>query len=919
MIKHRLKQTVIILFALIFFLSPLTHEADSSVKPCKNDGLVNSSRQVNSEECEEADKETAPLPPETIKESVKSEKNVQMTSGRELPEKQAQVAEASANRPPDIFEQLMSQDAELSASPAIKPFGEGIFSGADMAGPENLPPGPDYPVGYGDEIAVTFWGRVNGEHLLRVTRDGTISLPMTGPLVVNGLTFREVSELISKKARSIVGAEVSVTMGKMRSIQVFVLGEVNRPGAYKVSAVSTVSNALMSAGGASSIGSLRKIELRRTGDTLPKQIDFYDLLLRGDKSGDARLRDGDVVFVPVTGALAGIAGNVKRPAVYEMKGETSLYDALELSGGVIPTAYTQQVQVERIEGNKIRVVLDINAGDAETGRSFKLKDGDFVKVMSITGGDTNAVYLYGNVKRPGKYELKPGMRLGDLITGFSDLLEETHLTYGVVKRLTPELTTMVIPFNLKSLLSGSKDENLALMPLDSVFVFSTWLFMDRPLVTIEGEVRAPGQFRIEENLTVKDLVLQAGGLTNDASYGEYELYRKDALTQETTLLRLNLGKALQGISSENPVLRSSDFVRVHSALESEPRTTVTIYGMVNRPGEYGYASNMKVSDLVFAGGGLKESAFLKEAELASYVVKDKTTSIVSYRTLDLEKALSGDPEHDLPIKPYDSFFVREMIDWHAKQYVEIKGEVMFPGKYVFKKGEKLSDIIKRAGGFTSEAYTKGAVFTRESVRELQQTNLEEAIRRLEVRLLTETSGQALSSTGTDEPKQLETALAMKKELLAKLMNVKVQGRIALKLDEGLKFSGSSYDVSLENGDQLIIPARPTQVQIIGAVQNSAAFIFEQETTLKNYIGKAGGYNSEADDGRVFILKSDGTALSRNSSWTTGFGFMSTRLDPGDTVVVPEKIDKGLWLREAKDITQILYQIAVTAGVLIVAF
>jgi protein involved in polysaccharide export with SLBB domain len=259
-----------------------------------------------------------------------------------------------------------------------------------------------------------------------------------------------------------------------------------------------------------------------------------------------------------------------------------------------------------------------------------------------------------------------------------------------------------------------------------------------------------------------------------------------------------------------------------------------------------------------------------------------------------------------------------MIDWHSQQYMELKGEVRFPGRYVFKKGETLSSVIKRAGGFTGQAYLKGAVFTRESVKELQQKNLEEALRRLEVRLLTEASGQALSSINAEEPKQIETAAAMRRELINKLRTAKAQGRISIKLDEAEKFNGSSYDVALEDGDLLYVPMRPTQVQIMGAVQNPAAFIFEQDTPISRYIGKAGGYNEEADEGRIFVLKGDGTAMSKsNGSWIPGF--MSSKLDPGDTVVVPEKLDKGLWMRGVKDITQILYQIAVTAGVLIVAF
>lgn len=935
--KHALKPALILLLVFIFAgCLTATSIAEAAGEPCKKDSPFKAASQKNDKPCpdEKTNKPEIAREGERQKQKQKQEPEEPEDKPGKADLKKNKVNDTDAKNKIDnvedvddaveddekttnFFEQLAVEDPNLDFASKIKPFGQGTFTGSEKSAPDNLPVSPDYPVGHGDEIGVMFWGRVSGDYLLTVSREGTITLPMIGPVVVNGLTFSQVRELISRKANSIVGAEVAVTMGRLRSIQVFVLGEVARPGAYKVSAISTVSNALMAAGGTAPIGSLRKVELRRAGEK-PKQIDFYDLLLKGDKSGDARLRNGDVVFVPVTGAVAGIAGNVKRPATYELKGETSLFDALELAGGVIPTAYTQQVQVERIDGNKKRVIMDINAGDADKARSFMLKDGDFVKVLSITAKDTNAVYLYGNVKRPGKYELKPGMRLSDIITGFSDLLEETHLSYGIIKRQTKELNTVVIPFNTGELINGSQTEDIALSPLDSIYIFSTWLFRDRPVVKIEGEVRIPGRFTIEENFTVKDLVLMAGGLTKEASYGDYELYRKDSLTQEVTLSRLDLGKALQGDTTNNPVLRDSDIIRVHSALEKEPEKNVSVYGMVNSPGEYTYALNMTVSDLVFAGGGLKESAYLKEAELASYDVEEGKTSKVSYRILDLEKALEGDSENNIAIKPHDSLFVREMIDWHSQQYVEIKGEVRFPGRYVFKKGETLSSVIKRAGGFSSLAYLKGAVFTRESVKELQQKNLEEALRRLEIRLLTEASGQALSSIEAEGPKQIETAAVMRKELINKLRTAKAQGRISIKLDEAEKFNGSSYDVALEDGDTLYVPMRPTQVQVMGAVQNPAAFIFEQDTPISKYIGKAGGYNEEADKGRIFVLKGDGTAMSKsNGSWN--MGFMSSKLDPGDTVVVPEKLDKGLWLRGVKDITQILYQIAVTAGVLIVAF
>lgn len=955
MIRSAVKPVLILLLAAVLasLIAPLAVDVVASEKPCVKRNTLFGTAPVQDGPCSESPEKK---PGREVKEQDPSGKDEE--DGRDVRQKEADEKDKDSEEEKDqgkklkkerkdktvenddglrnqkkakkedtkengqkekeqpFFGMFVHEDPDPERSYMLKPFGAGVFAKGESS-PDNLPAPPDYPVGPGDEIGVTFWGRVNGEYLITVSGEGTINIPVTGPLVVNGLTFREVKELISRKARSIVGAEASVTMGRLRSIQVYVFGEVARPGAYKTSSISTVTNALMAAGGTTPIGSLRRLELRRPGEK-PRQIDVYDLLVKGDKTWDARLRNGDVIFVPVIGPVAGIGGSVKRPGVYELKGRTTLLEALELAGGVIPAAYTQQVQVERIEGNSKRVVIDINVRESDKARSFVLADGDFIKVSSVPEKDTNAVFLYGNVKRPGRYEHKPGMRLRDLVAGYQDMLEDTHLEYGLVKRITPDLKTMVVPFNPGALFDGKEAENIALEPLDSVYVFSTWLFRDRPVATIEGEVRIPGPIPIDENHTVKDLVLLAGGLTGEASYEKYELYRKDRLTQEVTLMKLDLGKALMEGGADNPVLQDGDIVRIHSASETAPGKKVIVYGQVNRPGEYPYAVNMRVSDLVFAGGNVTESAYLREAELASYELVDGVASKVSYRSIDLERALAGDEKHNVIIRPRDSLFVREMIDWGRQDFVELKGEVRFPGKYIIEKGEKLSSVIKRAGGFTSKAYLKGTVFTRESVKELQQKNLEEAVRRIEVRLLTEASGQALSATSAEEPRQIETAMALRKELMMKLKAVKAQGRIAISLDGDNATGFNGYDIVLEAGDTLSVPARPTQVQVIGAVQNPAAFIYKQESSVSGYIGLAGGLNSEADKHRIFVLKSDGTALSKSSSlWD--MGLMSSRLDPGDTIIVPEKLDKGLWLKEVKDITQILYQIAVTAGVLIVAF
>jgi len=866
---------------------------------------------------------------------------------------QAAPGAPEAAKPASLFERYLSDSSALDVSTALKPFGYELFQNTQVNSANDLPVASDYVVGPGDEVNVLVWGRINGQYSLTVSREGAIQFPNIGPIKVSGLTFEEMKKVISRRVKNIIGTELSITMGSLRSIQVFVLGEVARPGAYSVNAMSTLTGALMVSGGPTGIGSLRKAELKRAGKTVAK-MDLYDLLMNGDKSGDLRLHNGDVVFVPTVGPLVGVAGNVKRPAVYELNGPSNLAGVLALAGGITPAAYTQRIEVERLEGNRKRIVVDINANDTGAALAFRLQDGDLVKITAINEKDVNAIFLRGNVKRPGKYELKKGMRLSDILRGTNDLAAETHLEYGFIKRLRPPtMEPELIPFSLTGLFSGT-GENPALEPLDSIYVFSKWFFKEKPRVTIEGEVRcstdnglvpvssgaAPEKkgktdgktysscsFELQENLTVKDLVLLAGGVTREASFREFELYRTDPVTREVKVIMLDLGKALGADGTNNVRLMEQDRIVVHSVREKSPRQFISIKGDVNRPGEYEYASNWRVNDLVFAAGNLLESAYLDEAELSSGVVDGGKSYEIKYRRINLGKAMEGDPAHNVQLKPHDTLFVKRIPDWKSEMYVTLSGEVAFPGQYVIRKGETLSSLIQRAGGLTGNAYLNGAVFTRESVRELQQKNIDEAINRFEQKLLVESANSVKTALTPEEAKQVESTAQQRTALIANLRTAKASGRISIKFDSAERLRGSVYDIALEGGDRLHVPDRPEQVQVIGSVHNQTAFVYDPEASVSSYIRKTGGMTADADKKGVYILQVDGTAVSGSSglrwdsatrSWTTN-ALMARKLDPGDTVVVPEKLDRIAWLRETKDLTQILYQIAVTAGVLLLAF
>jgi polysaccharide export outer membrane protein len=356
-------------------------------------------------------------------------------------------------------------------------------------------------------------------------------------------------------------------------------------------------------------------------------------------------------------------------------------------------------------------------------------------------------------------------------------------------------------------------------------------------------------------------------------------------------------------------------VVVHSVLEKIPAQYVTITGEVNRAGQYPYASSMTVKDIIFAGGNFKESAYLDEGELASQNIEKGKSFAVSYRKIDIGKAMAGDPAHNVPLKPFDRLFVKRIPDWKEERYVEIRGEVYYPGRYMVRKGEKLDSLVERAGGYTQRAFLKGSIFSRESVRALQQKTLEEAVERMEKSVLSQSASVTETSFNTDEAKQAQYALAQKRALLAKMKSAKARGRMVIKLDALEKFRSSAYNIELEDGDVLNVPEKPNSIQVIGSVYSASAFVFDPRGTISSYMAKAGGVTTDADENEMFILKVDGSAVSRRQG---GMFFSSTRLDPGDTIVVPEDLERIAWLREIKDISQIVYQFAVATGVLIIA-
>ncbi|QVW33793.1 SLBB domain-containing protein [Geobacter sulfurreducens] len=747
---------------------------------------------------------------------------------------------AFARQSPTLLDKL--EPTPLNRS--LRQFGYEFFKNslASLAVTENLPVGPDYVVGPGDSIRIDVWGSFTARYEPTVDRNGEILIPRIGPVKLWGLTYGQAREAIDKAlARYYKGYELNVTLGSLRTIQVYVVGEVETPGVYSVSSLATVVNALAAAGGPSKNGSLRSIRVSRPGAE-PRAIDLYDMFLTGDRSNDVRLQNGDTVFVPVIGPVVAVAGEVRRPGIYELKGATPLARLVAMAGGITAAGDTGRIQLERIEGNSARVVLDYEpqGGDLEAELArVDLKDRDMVTVFPVFDAVRKVVTLTGNVTRPGAYQLKEGMRVRDILPDPSALLPESYLESAEITRLAlPEYRREVVTFNLRA--------------------------------------------------------------------------------------------AMQGDPKENLPLQEQDTVRVFSRAEMLEKHTVSISGAVLNPGSYEYFPRMTVRDLVTVAGSPKRNAFLGSAELTRINVTGDGAR-ASRQDINLEKAMAGDPDHNLPLQTDDVLIVRSIENWleASDRFVTLRGEVKFPGTYSIAKGERLSSVIARAGGYTEHSCLKGAKFTRRSVREEQQRRMDEVIARTEQDVYRKQAELSSVATSREELEATKAALDGLLRSLAKLKTTRAEGRVVIRLAQVEALAHSSYDLELEGGDELYVPPTPSVVSVMGSVYNPTSFLHISERDVAYYLERSGGATRDAELDDLYIIKADGSVFSRQQSsfgirwddyarrWTFG-GFLSSPLEPGDTLVVPQKLERTAWMREIKDITTILSQVAITAGVIIAA-
>jgi protein involved in polysaccharide export with SLBB domain len=779
---------------------------------------------------------------------------------------------------------------------ALERFGQEVFlndTGNLDQLPMDLPAGPDYVVGPGDGLTINLSGGISQRLQRVVDREGRVVLPEVGAIEVSGRNLGDVQHLMQTTLRrQFRDVDADVSLSRIRTVRVYVVGDVERPGAYDVSSLSTPLNALYLAGGPTSAGSLRILRHYR-GKQLIEQVDVYNLLLHGIRGDMQRLQAGDTIQVPpLTGEIT-IEGMVRRPAIYELNGEKSLAEVLELAGGVLPSGTLRHVDVERLESHESRTMLRLDIPESNNQEQvtqaledFKVQDGDKIKITPILPYADKTVYLDGYVSHPGKFAYSDGMKVTDLVRSYKDLLPEPSTTHAEIIRLAaPDYTPTVLAFNLADALAG-KDQNLVLKPFDTVRVFSKYDFEDPPLITVTGEVRDPGDHLTNGAAHLRDAVYLAGGTTRDALLDDAQVFRKTN-DGKLDVISVNLAKALEGDDKNNILLEPKDRVFIHRDLNKLDPPTVTIEGEVGRPGKYPLGENLTAASLVRLAGGFKRSAYTDEADLTRYEVEQGTKIVSDHVEVPIAKAMADEPDADVRLRDGDVLTIRQLTGWNdVGATIKVAGEVVHPGTYGIQAGERLSAIIQRAGGFSPDAYPYGAVFERVELRELEEKNRADLIERMKaeaknVKLVPDMDG--------DDQARAKASVMQYQKTIDNLENTPPAGRMVIHVSSDVKrWANTSTDIQVRAGDQIFVPKKPGMVIVDGSVYNPTGITYKPGKNAGWYLRQAGGPTAMADRKGIFVVRADGSVAGGPGGMFSG-GAESAEMRPGDLVVVPEQI------------------------------
>lgn len=907
----------------------------------------------------------APAAPITI--------NVDQEAAEEVTSRLEQLAEEKSG-PLTLAE--TQQDQVMTSD--LEQFGYDIFSQvvSTFAPVEGIPVPQNYVIGPGDNLIVQLYGKRNVEYKLVVTREGNILVPEYGPVKVAGLSFDEAEQLITEGfERRVIGARAVVTMGQLRTIQIRVAGDVTRPGIYTVGGLSTLIDALLSTGGVKSTGSLRNIQLIRGGKRIA-QLDLYDLLLRGQTGKDLYLSHNDTIFVPAIGPVIYVGGEVQRPAIYELRGETTVGEVIEMAGGLLATASLPESHIERIQSAGFRTLIDFSgAASGEAIRQTRVINGDFLRVLPLEDQLEDVVLLSGRVERPGGYQFRPAMRISSLLGSVEALLPGADVDFVLIKRQHPAtLRTQVLYAHLlKALEQPGGEDDLLLQARDQVVVFNLGDSREqalaeivremevqgtdyRParLIEVRGAARFQGRLPLQEGARLLDVVAMSGGLRAGAELHYGLIARTLHPSRDIEARSFSLAAAISNPdTAANPEIQPGD--RIYLFDEDRERTAliadeiarlrsqagfgreeqlVTVMGEVAHAGTYPLENDMRASDLLCAAGGLTRKAYGLTAELSRIEYDAEGDNSTRHQALDSAQLLqicdlkrrsaSGQVTADEYQGAYandsanprlsrmDQLAFSEKPGWVEQATITLSGEVQRPGVYAVDRGETLCQVVQRAGGLTGDAYPFGAYFTRESVRDIQQQTIDELHGQLDDLMV----DLSLSHSFNNDEKASREWSGKQDYLKAikQLEKAEANGRMVIDLERSLKCKGGD-DVVLEDGDSLDVPRTPDFVQVAGQVYVPTSHLYRDDRRIGDYIELSGGHTVLGNLKHAYVIQANGEVMSLKGSRSSST-IARKSVQPGARIYVPINVDRMNGTEKAQTWVQTLINSAILAGIIL---
>ncbi len=814
----------------------------------------------------------------------------------------------------------------------------------------SIPVDKSYVLGPGDELFLYVIGNPPGVDLSRITklvvdREGKIYIPGLGVFYVWGMTLGEAENLISKS----LGANIKLTVGKLRTFPVYVSGEVRRPGAVVVTGVNTVIDAIMMARGIQKSGTLRDVIItRKTSKGLKRiHIDFYKLLLEG-KPVDMKLKDGDVIFVGSVGKVAGIAGKVKRPAIYELKGNETVEDLIKMAGGLLPSSYKYKVIIQRYKDNKFLEVIEGTLED-KAFISQQVKDGDLVVIKQIVSIPQNAVSIEGYTPYPGLYEYKEGMKLSELLKPDLFFIDSNMKFALIERRFPPGSIPSYITFSPEDVLNGKKD--ITLKPADKItlYRFGETKNVDfnkvKDAFVVEGEIKYPGVYAYKKGMKLSD-ILNSDMLMINTNLYYAEIDRRDPETLDIVEIKKFVPvDILQGKADLE--IHKLDVIKFYPKYVYPP---VKVSGLVKKSYYLPYHEGLKLSEALSAAQftedikKLKVEIFRKasktkssesvqkaenikvEAESGKEIIKQNIASVFLYDLL-----VKKDSKVDITLNPGDRLVIQRVKPEEMVEKVTVLGYVKNPGVFEINEKTTLYDVLKAAGGFRENAYPQGIVILRKSVKEMQKERIAKAIALMRQELEKEEAGVMQSDLTQEELRARQSAFEAKRRLLEEIEKAQVTGRISgIVVPYDLeKLKNTPYNILLEDGDRIYIPKKPGSVLVFGEIYNPSALVYVKGMTVRDYLAMAGGLTKDADKENIFVIKADGSVVSssnlnRGKDWDGrnlpewgrpeeySDNILDYKLMPGDAIIVPTEIHvPTMWRPLIKDVMQIIYQGAIT--------